>query len=493
MWYRARKPSELPQPSEATQLKFDQGIEIGMLAQSLFDDGLVLNHSDFFKGIADTHEALKSRRVLFEAAFYDKEKNLYSRADILVPSGEDAWDIYEIKSSASVKSEYVEDMAFQKYVYERAGLNINNCYIMHVNTKYLRQGNLDLSQFFKIENINEKLESVFQEISLRIDEENHIISTDNPPPPQLGVRCFNPYECPLKEKCWQNVPDGSVFELSGGNRIPGELWKQGYTYLKDVPANMLEFNEKQRNQIIAYQQGQAHIEKEKIEEWLKQLQYPLYFLDFETYDTAVPLYDGCRPYQKIPFQFSLHIQQEKDGPITHISYLANGHGDERAEFAAVLKQSLGENGSIVVYYDSFEKKVIREIGELFMEYAQWSEETCQRVVDLLVPFQEYYFHSQLQKGSTSIKKVLPALSDKNYDDMNISNGELASYYFTRIVLGKALDDEKSKTRQDLLDYCQLDTYSMVLLISALYKLANGQTIKLKKDKPKLNEQLRFPI
>ena len=493
LWYRARKPTELPQHSEATQLKLNQGAEIGILAHYLFANGILLNHTDFFKGIADTREALKSRRPLFEAAFYDKEKNLYSRADILVPNGEDSWDIYEIKSAASVKSEYLEDIAFQKYVYERAGLNIADCYIMYINNKYVRKGELDLNQLFKIENVNEKLESVSEEINLRIDDENKSIANDTPPPPQLGMCCFNPYECQLKEKCWQNVPDGSVFELCGGNKIPSELWKQGYVYLKDVPTDMLEFNEKQRNQILAYQQGQAHIEKEKIQEWLKQLKYPLYFLDFETYDTAVPLYDGCRPYQKIPFQFSLHIQQQKHGPTTHISYLASGNGDERAEFAAALKQSLGENGSIIVYYDSFEKMVINEIGELFPEYAQWSEKACQRVLDLLMPFKEHYFHSPLQKGSASIKKVLPALSDESYDGMDIGNGELASYYFTRIVMGKASDDEKSKIRQNLSDYCKLDTYSMVLLVSALYKLVDEQEIKHTKDNPKPNEQLRFQI
>ena len=491
LWFKARKPSELPPITDTTRMKFDQGTQIGLLAQQLFADGITIKHDDFFGGIAATRATLTKGLPVFEAAFYDKEKNLYSRADILVPADQETWDIYEVKSAASLKNEYIEDMAFQKFVYQICGLQIQDCYIMHINNKYCREGELCCEELFKIENVNEKVEKAFEDIHWRIDEQNYTIAQNSPPEINLDTCCFNPYECPLMEKCWKDVPDQSVFELCGGHKLPAELYKQGVTYLKDIRLDLLELSEKQRNQIMVYRQDKPLVQPDKIAEWLQQLQYPLYYLDFETYDTAIPLLDGCRPYQKIPFQFSLHIQQEKDGPAKHKSFLANGHDDERLALLQELQQSLGTEGSIVVYYEQFEKSVIRELGELFPSYSDWAEQINGRVVDLLLPFQDHYFHSPQQKGSASIKKVLPTLTDLNYGQMGISNGEQASFKFTRIVLGQADTEEEKTTKDNLLEYCHLDTLAMVKLTEALYQLADDREVKT--DITNRYEQLQFQL
>jgi len=493
LWFKCRKPSELPPVSEMAKMKFEQGSEIGVLAQSLFADGITINHDNFMGGITSTQNALYKRLPIFEAALHEKNRNLYSRADILAPGQDESWNIYEVKSAASLKSEYIDDIAFQKYVYQACGLTISNCSIIHINTKYSRQGEIIPSELFKIENVDEKVESLFPEIEANIDWQNQIIGIDSAPPIQLGTCCSHPYDCPLKEKCWSIVPPDSVFDLSGGHRLPSELWKQGIAYLKDIPLEYPELSEKQKNQIMAYRQQQPIIQREKIAEWLDGLKYPLYYLDFETYDTSVPLFDGSHPYQKIPFQFSLHIQNNPEGPVEHISYLADGRDDNRNEISQKLQENLGDHGSIVVYFDQFEKKVIRELSELFPFLNEWAQKTIERIVDLMDPFALQYYHSHLQKGSNSIKKVLPSITDLSYKDLSIENGEQASFLFTRIVLGKASEEEEKQTRADLIDYCRLDTLAMVEIVRSLYKIARGEPSKNNPERPKPHEQLKFQL
>ncbi|MFC1861244.1 DUF2779 domain-containing protein [Chloroflexota bacterium] len=193
-------------------------------------------------------------------------------------------------------------------------------------------------------------------------------------------------------------------------------------------------------------------------------------MDFETFNPAIPIYDGTRSYQQVPFQFSLHVV---NGPVTepkHYGFLGDGIEDPRPAFLTELKSILSNNGNIVVYNQSFEKGILSELGRAFPEYADWIQETCDRVVDLYSPFRSFSYYNPAQQGSASIKKVLPALTGKEYTGLSISKGDDASLAFFNMAMGNCTDEEKTKTMKDLEEYCALDTEGMIWIVDELGRL-----------------------
>ena len=212
------------------------------------------------------------------------------------------------------------------------------------------------------------------------------------------------------------------------------------------------------------------MDKDGIEEFLGNLKYPLYYLDFETFNTAVPIYDGTRPYQNIPFQFSLHIQRQKDGELEHYWYLADGDGDPRLGLLEELQKYIGGSGSIVAYNKSFEENVLKRLASSFPEYEEWINNILPRFVDLIVPFRSFYYYNPLQQGSASLKKVLPAVTGVSYDGMPIAKGDDASLAYMEIAFGDIDDERRRELRKNLLDYCGLDTKAMALITGRLHQL-----------------------
>ena len=239
--------------------------------------------------------------------------------------------------------------------------------------------------------------------------------------------------------------------------------------MKDIPAN-IKLSAAQQIQQNCEIGGKSFVDKEVVHEFLDSLQYPLYYLDFETFNPAIPIYNGTRPYQKIPFQFSLHVVDKPGVSPKHYVFLSDGNGDPRPDFLAELKRFLGNHGNIVVYNQSFEKGVLTELGQAFPEYAAWVEETCNRVVDLYAPFRSFSYYHPMQQGSASLKKVLPALTGKGYDGLEIAKGDDASLAFFNMVMGNYTEDEKTKVMENLEKYCSLDTEGMIWIIENLNKL-----------------------
>jgi hypothetical protein len=201
------------------------------------------------------------------------------------------------------------------------------------------------------------------------------------------------------------------------------------------------------------------------------LKYPLYFLDFETYQTAIPLYDGLKPYSQIPFQFSVH-KVDKKGKKTHYSFIAEGSRDPRNNFIKEIKENLGSKGSIIVYNQSFEQARLKEIGEFLPKEKNIVDKLIKRMVDLLIPFRNFDYYNRKQEGSASIKYVLPAMTNMSYKGMEIANGGQASMRYAYITHGdiagkKASLEEIKKVRRDLEKYCELDTEAMIQVLEKL--------------------------
>ncbi|MFA5015141.1 MAG: DUF2779 domain-containing protein, partial [Actinomycetota bacterium] len=405
-WFLINAKEEVPQPDFVNRFIFNQGTLVGEYAKNLYPDGIDLGKiGDLKEQLARTLELLSGRRPLFEASI--SSGNVYSRADILVPVDTDSWDIVEVKSSTQLKEEYIPDVAFQKYCFEKAGINIRKCYLTYINNQYVKEGNIDPSRLFKKADITAQVDEKLEEIGNRVREMQEIAAAESPPEIIIGKQCSNPYICPLKDRCWKFLPDNNIFNLYGNKDKAIELYSEGILSIKDIP-DRYDLNLKQQIQLECARTEKTKIDKDEISKFIKKLEYPLYFFDFETFSTAIPLYDGLKPYQRIPFQYSIHVLDSIDGKAEHRDFLAGGPEDPRERLLSDLKKHLGDKGSVVVYYELFEKSVLRELAEAFPEYREWADSIINRIIDLYKPFGNFHYYNSSQKGSASVKSVLPA-------------------------------------------------------------------------------------
>lgn len=468
LWIAKNDKERMPEPDFSAKHNFEVGTLIGILATKAFENGIDLSEFDFKENLEKTLESIKERKPIFEAGFL--KEDLFSRGDILVPTGDNKWDIVEVKSATKVKDINIHDVSFQKYVYEKVGLKIRNCFIMHINNQYVKNGEIEPKELFVQTDITEKVEEFGLGIEKRIENMLKIINSKEEPKCSIEVHCSDPYDCSLKEECWKDIPNESIFDFYRMfSKKKFELYNSGTKLMKNVP-DSIKLNDKQKIQRFIAEKGGVHKDEENIKHFLDNLEYPIYYLDFETINPAIPKFDGMKPYQRIPFQFSLHIQKEAGRECEHISFLADGLNDPRPKFMQALKDNLKKKGSILVYNQGFEKGVMNEGQLAFPEFEKWYEENIlPRIKDLWDVFRNFWYYDARQKGSASIKYVLPVLSDLSYSDLDIKNGILASLEYERVTYGDVSEEERLKVREALEKYCELDTLAEVEIVKGLGK------------------------
>jgi len=467
LWYLYNAKDKVPAYGAATQAIFDQGHEIGHLAKSLFPGGLEIEGKpwDYHGLLARTGQALRKKIPLYEAAF--GYEDAFARTDILNPVGDDAWDLIEVKSSTEVKPVHIDDLALQKYVVEGSGLRVRKCILMHINNAYARAGAVEVDQLFTQANVTDQVAESSPCVEPNLANLVKVIRQKQMPDIAIGPQCDDPYTCILQEICWAFLPEDNPLTLAGFKKEKAfELIHQGIMKIADVPET-IDLNEKQAIQREAARTGCRHVNPGAIREFLKTLVYPISFLDFETFMTAIPLYDRVRPYQQIPFQFSLHIVSKPGAEASHHSFLSGDRNDPRPKILKLLKQRLGDSGSIVSYNAAFERSVLNRASEAFPKYQQWWMVAQTRFVDLLGPFRAFAFYHPEQSGSASLKAVLPALTGEGYDSLDIADGETASREYLRVTFGEADEEERARVREQLEDYCSLDTMGMIRIVEAL--------------------------
>ena len=462
LWVSVNDKTRFPEVGLAQQQIFDTGTEAGELATTVFKDGIKVPEISFMDNINKTKELLKENKPLFEAGFMIDD--LFSRADVLVPVG-DEWDIVEVKSSTKVKDVNVHDVSFQKFVYEKSGLKIRKCFLMFINKEYIRNGDIDVSELFVKEDITSQVEEFSEGLIERIDKMKKIINSDEPSI-KIGPHCSDPYECALKEECWKFLPKNNVFNLSRGGKKSWSLFESGIIKIEDIP---LDFKLSAKQEI--QRKEEIFIDNKSIKNFILELQYPIYYLDFETINPCVPMFDGMKPYQRLPFQYSLHIQKEVGDPLEHISFLAQP-GDCRSDILKSMKENLGSVGTILAWYQSFEIGVIKELIAFDESYSDWGCSIIERFNDLIIPFSKFYYYNPVQQGSASLKKVLPALTNLSYSEMEIGNGGDASSSFMKLF-GSVSDEEANKIRTALEKYCELDTFAEVKILEELMKIVKN--------------------
>lgn len=406
-----------------------------------------------------------------EAAFYID--GLYCAVDILHRNG-DGFDIIEVKSSTHVTDIYVEDMSFQYYVLSRCGVKVKNICIMHLDSSYVRQGDLELDKLFAVEDYTEEVKDKYGEVETNIGNiRDYVDAYDAEPERDIDLYCESPYACAYYSYCSKHLPEQSVFDI---RRLYAskkyELYHDGIVSFKDIIERKPNLSEKQMKQVeTAYYDKPDEIEPEKIKEFLDTLSYPLYHLDFETFQQAVPEYDGLSPYSQIPFQYSLHIEQE-DGALEHREFLAKEGTDPRRAIAESLCRDFPEDVCVLAYNMSFERGVLQRLADSFPDLSEHLLAIRENIHDLMIPFQQQHYYSKDMQGSYSIKYVLPALCpgdpELDYHALEgVHNGSEASATFADMP--NHTEEEIEVMRKNLLKYCCLDTLAMVKVIEKLRK------------------------
>ena len=471
LWfYRHRK--DLKQPVDpATQALFDAGNELGELSKQYFDSGVEVidKYWEIDKSVNSTENFIKEDNdIIFEATAMDPNNGAYSRIDILRKVSKDTWDLIELKGSTEVKDYHLNDMSFQYSVFTNAGYKINKCYMMLVDNTYVRNGDIEYKKLFKLVDISDEVQKKQIGLNSEITELIKTFNQDEEPDVTIGKRCSDPFNCEYQHHCWKSVPDYSIFNIYQKKKV-AEIFKETKSYeINDIPVDLYP-NAIKTIDIVSYKENKTHIEKKNIENWLKDLEYPLYFLDYETTNSAIPLFDGTRPYQQIPFQFSLHIKQTADSKLEHFEFIHKEQSDPRRDFTKNLVELCEDKGSVVVYSKSFEMTRNKELARDFLAYSTQLEAINDRVVDLLLPFKKRWLYSPKQASSASIKYVLPAFTELSYEDMDIANGGDAMGQYLAFAKGELSSSKTEKLWKDLSKYCELDTLAMVELLRILKK------------------------
>ena len=473
LWYYRHRKDLMPEIDPATQALFDAGNEIGILAQQYYDGGLEVTEKywEIEKAAHSTQQFIADgHEIIYEATAIHPVDGSYSRIDIFhkVP-GTDEWDLIEVKSSTGVKDYHIDDMSFQYYVFCNAGHKIRRCFMMLINNKYIRQGDIDPQGLFHLEDISEEVFAKQGEVGHMAEQLGHVLDRKEEPLAEIGSRCFNPFECDYRHHCWQHVPDYSIYNVFQ-NKKADEIYALINSYdVKDIPSELVPGGAKSVD-VDCHQNDKEYIEQDSTEQFLSSLEYPLYYLDYETLMSGVPLYDGTRPYQQIPFQFSLYVQESPEAEMQHFEFLHKEPTDPRQHFAEKLVELCGDSGSVVVYNAGFETRINREVANDFPQYAVKLEGINSRVIDLMKPFQKRWLYKPEQMGSYSIKYVLPAyVPELSYDGMAIADGGDAMDNYLRFVKGDIPANEHGALWAALSEYCKLDTLAMVKIHDQLKK------------------------
>ena len=462
--------------SEEQQAKFSQGTSVGELATGLFPDGTDVtleSFYDFSASIEQTKKLLKQNDVvIYEAAF--AFEGVLCALDILVKK-DGVIKAYEVKSSTEVKSVYIQDAGLQYYVMKSCGYEPADISIVYINNKYVRKGEIDVEQLFTIATVKEEILAFQPEIPALLQEAKTTLEGGDIPSIDIGPHCHDPYSCDFVGHCWKHIPDYSVFNISRlKSEKKFELYNRGILDFRDIPEDY-PLNDNQRLQVESELDGTVTVNKTEINTFLKSLNYPLQFLDFETFQAAVPLFDNSRPYQQLVFQYSLHIQEDVGAELKHYEFLAEGDGtDPREKLIDQLIKDTKGDGHILVYNISFERGRLNELKEIYPAKQHEIQAVIDRLIDLMIPFQKKHYYAPDLKGSYSIKKVLPSLvPELSYSELEVSNGGMAMDIFKQMMEGN-FNGDIEQTRKALLEYCGLDTYAMVKIVEKLEALSAHQ-------------------
>ena len=478
-WFKYNNYKDSKDDDPLAKQRKKDGEEVGQKVKSIFPKGIDIPFlgGDYSKMHDLTLKAINDgEEVIFEGSFL--VDGVFIRVDVMekTPNG---WNIYEVKSSSSLKPEHKEDVGVQWHVLNQIKeISLQDAYVIILNKKSSKKDNYQFKDFFKKEYLTDKVKDNQKNISEALNNLIKIASMDSPPEIRKSSHPKKNQKCSFQEHCWPKVSDSkdSIFKLYRmTSKKKLEFYNKGIDTLNKIK-NPSDFSDIQKIQIESTVNDIPIVNKDIIKKFISTISYPISYLDFETYTEPLPSFNNQKPNERIPFQFSLHIQDNEstiiDSESDSIEFLADHLKDPRRDIAAALLKEIPKKGTIITYHQSFEKGVIEELAKFCTDIATDLRALNERIVDLKDPFVDGgYYHPDFE-GSFSIKKVLPALCKEdenlNYDNLNIKNGGMASTTFRNL---KNMDDNETKIlREDLKKYCWLDTYAMYAIYKKLLSI-----------------------
>jgi hypothetical protein len=425
MWKKANEPPV--SLSKVAQQRIRTGYKIEEYAYTLFPTATLVSTEkmDFYEALRKTKPLLARQAVtLLQPVFASDGINC--KPDILKksPSG---WELFEVKSTAHIEPRHIQDLSFQHYCLGKCGIRVSRCFVVHPNTNYVRFGSIDPQKFLSVDDVTSQVDQEAPNVPLNIYALEQFLSCKKCPHCEAGTQCKKPTQCDYYTQCNSKAvtPEGSRPEI-------------------------------------------AH---DAIETFISSVDYPVYYLDFETSQPAIPKFDGTRPYQQIPFQYSLHIVKEPGTRPEQYSFLINDRRDPRPYIAKTLLSALGDKGTIVAWHQSFEKRVIAELSDAFPEYTEQLKGLLQRFLDLRTPFQKRLYYDPAFHNSSSLKVVLPLLCpDLTYNNLALKTGEDALALYQDFLDEITPQEEWEKNKAGLVEYCGLDTLGMVRIMDYLKRI-----------------------
>jgi len=480
LWLKKFEKHRLPEIDESTQAIFEAGYEFESYAEKLFPDGIRLgfnNFPEYNSLVSRTQDALNNAvKTIFQGRF--EANGLTCIVDVLDRVDDKTFDLIEIKSSTRAKPEHYYDLAFQIKVIEESGLTIRTISVLHLNKEYVRNGEIDPQGIAMMTDVTDEVRALAEVTDIQVEKAREVLTlsqvSDLSPrwanhAGVSGTSWFHEW-LDLYKYLHLELDRYSIYSLSYPNaKQIGELEDAGILLIKDIPDDN-GYKDKHQLQVNVTKTGKRMIDSEKIREYLDTFQYPLYFLDYETYSSLVPMFDNESPYCDYPFQYSLHILDAPDAELRHTEYLHQSNTCAMPDLVKKLQSDIGDNGTILTWNMSYEKGCNDRMAKLYPEYAKFLNAINHRTQDLMIPFSKLWFVDKDFYGSASIKYVLPVLvPDLSYKQLEVSDGLKARRLWMDTFLNGNNQDKKDQINKELCEYCTLDTYAMVLIFNELQK------------------------
>lgn len=477
-WYKIHKPeiySAFP-ISEFDKLIMETGNEVELVARNVFPQGILIKQFGVEGQRVTQERILNKDAVLFQPTFIID--GFQAKIDVLKFNSEtNNYFIYEIKSKNDIDRKIDPyDLAFQVNLLRKSGLKIESINLMHLNREYVRSGELVNNVLFKIVDLTNEIEEICEEVSLEMDQALKYLSQES----LSEDFCFCIYKgrsnhCTTFSISNPNMPQYSVHDINNIGKSKAKLSEMIDSKIFEIDRvpQHIKLSISQQNQIDTYRLDKIIVDKEKIKHELNSLQFPLYFLDYETFPAAIPRFDGFSPYDQIPFQYSLYVLKDPDGELKHLEFIYTDPDDPTKKLARALQDHVGNTGSVIVWYKTFECGRNNEIAERLPEFKEFIEALNNRVYDLMDVFKKQYYVHKDFKGSASIKNVLPVLIPSlSYEELSIHDGGEAAQNWDKIINENISSEEKEKIIEDLKIYCGLDTLAMYRIWKHLYEIVS---------------------
>lgn len=461
------RPELEPVIGPEQQAVFDQGNQVGEVARTYFPGGVLVDNKpwDFGGSLRRTRELFKEgAECIYEASF--EYKGCYARADILKYSAESKrWTLLEVKSSTKIKPEHLEDVGLQAWIIANSGLPLEKIGILHLNPECRYP---DLSRLFVEVDVTDLLRENYRDVAPRLNSIFSALRAEQVPDVDLGPHCVLNRDCEFKKVCWEEhqIPALSVFNVPRLGPKVWDFYKKGQIALEEMDST--ELNELQKRMLEAHIAQKAFIDQKSIRSALSSWRFPLIYLDFETINPPIPRFQGCAPYQHVPFQFSVHKQDQAEGPVTHVDFLFDRPDDPRPDLITALLEACAGEGSIVSYYAQFEKKCIEDLAEFDRRRAPELLSLLPRFVDPLDLVRDHVYELAFA-GRFSLKTVAPALLGNvfSYEGMPVSDGGAAQRAYRELTDPHTTEERHAELRLAMLDYCTKDTMAMVEIVNWL--------------------------